>query len=123
MFQGGGSVKAQVKELCKGSSRDFLNQSILQSVMFPLCSLAEQVDVIKNIEERFSRIDKLVEEIDANGIRIEALRQSILQRAFFGDLVPQDPNDEPASVFVDQVLLEPAERERRQKNDTRKAAA
>jgi type I restriction enzyme S subunit len=91
MFQGGGSVKRQVKDLCKGSSRDFLNQSILQSIMFPVCSPAEQVEVLNKIEENLSRIDKIGEEIDTNLIRIEALRQSILKRAFFGDLLLRGP--------------------------------
>src|ERR1019366_6001225 len=42
MFQGGGGVKSQVKALCKGSSREFLNQFILESLAFPVCGLAEQ---------------------------------------------------------------------------------
>ena len=37
MFQKGGIIRSQVKELCKGSSREFLNQSILKSLVFPIC--------------------------------------------------------------------------------------
>ena len=48
MFQGGGAVRSQVKERCKGSSRDFLNQSILQSIVFPICSLQEQIQIIRS---------------------------------------------------------------------------
>jgi type I restriction enzyme S subunit len=121
LFQGGGSVKGQVKELCKGSSRDFLNQSILQSIMFPLCSPSEQCEVLKAIEEKLSRIEKMIEEIDDNLLRLETLRQSILRRAFSGDLVSENGNDEPAAVFLDRIKA--IEQEKSKKCNTRKAAA
>ena len=102
MFQGGG-VKKQVKDLCKGSSREFLNQSILGSISFPICSLLEQRDIVKQIEAKFSCLDKLSEEIDESLMRLKALRQSILKKAFSGQLVPQDPTDEPAAVLLDRI--------------------
>ena len=65
MFQGGGAVKSQVKELCKGSSREFLNQSILKSLVFPICSLQEQIQMIWEIDERLSLTDQLMRDIDS----------------------------------------------------------
>ena len=49
-----------------------------------------------------------------------AQRQNILRAAFSGQLVPQDPNDEPASVLLERIRAERAEREKQPK--TRKAA-
>ena len=45
----------------------------------------------------------------------EALRQSILKKAFSGQLVPQDPNDEPASEMLKRIAAEKAETEAQKK--------
>jgi type I restriction enzyme S subunit len=66
MFQGGGSVRTQVKDLCKGSSRDFLNQSILESIKFPLCGLDEQKEILERLSEHMSHIEVLTESIESN---------------------------------------------------------
>ena len=106
MFQGGGAVKNQVKELCKGSSRDFLNQSILKSLVFPICSLQEQIQMIREIDEKLSLTDQLMRDIDSELTKSSILRQSILERAFSGQLVAQDPNDEPASILLERIKAE-----------------
>lgn len=123
VFQGGGSVKSQVNELCKGSSRDFLNQSILQSIVFPLCSLAEQIEVTKQISSKLSRIERLSDDIEENLVRLEALRRSILKKAFSGQLVAQDPSDEPASVLLERIKPEKAGQEKNEKKNKRRDAA
>lgn len=55
------------------------------------------------VEARLSIIEKESEEIGRQLDRASRLRQSILKRAFEGKLVPQDPNDEPASVLLDRI--------------------
>ncbi len=86
LFQGG-NIRQQVFNLCKGSSRAFLNQRILRSLKFPFCSIKEQYQVIQEIEIRFSVADNLDKTIDETLLRTEALRQSILRSAFEGRLV------------------------------------
>jgi type I restriction enzyme S subunit len=115
LFQGG-AVRDQVKELCKGSTRAFLNQTILNSLNFPFCSPAEQNKIILQIESRLSVCDKMEESITQSLVQAEALRQSILKKAFEGRLVPQDPNDLPASVLLERIRAE------REKNNAMKAA-
>ena len=44
--------------------------------------------------------------VEANLQRVERLRQSILKQAFSGKLVPQDPNDEPASALLERIRVE-----------------
>lgn len=73
---------------------------------FPLPPLFEQ----KEIASEISRIESVVENtetsIDSNLKRTGRLRQSILKRAFEGGLVPQDPNDEPASMLLERIKAE-----------------
>ena len=106
LFQGGGSVKDQVRELCKGSTREFLNQTILSSIRFPIPPLSEQRQIVAEIENRLSVVDQLETDIEENFQKAAALRQSILKKAFSGQLVPQDPHDEPASVLLDRIRAE-----------------
>jgi len=59
-------------------------------------------------EDIFSQIDKLDLEIRASLKQSEALRQSILKKAFSGQLVAQDPNDEPAAALLERIRTEKA---------------
>jgi type I restriction enzyme S subunit len=64
-----------------------------------------------------------MQEIDAGLAKSAALRQSILQQAFSGQLVAQDLNDEPASVLLERIKAEKAEQNKDNKNNKRRDAA
>jgi type I restriction enzyme S subunit len=68
--------------------------------------LREQYAIVAEIESRLSVCDKIEESIEHSLKQSESLRQSILKKAFEGKLVPQDPNDEPASVLLDRIKSE-----------------
>ncbi len=107
----GGRVREQVKSLCAGSTRDFLNQTILNSIEFPIPSIEEQNQIVQEIETRLSVCDKLNEAIDQSLEKAQALRQSILKKAFEGKLLSQDeiqncrqqPDWEPAAKLLERV--------------------
>jgi type I restriction enzyme S subunit len=58
------------------------------------------------LNQHLSVTDQLDLEIEDNLDRTETLRQSILKKAFSGQLVAQDPNDEPASVLLERIAAE-----------------
>lgn len=78
----------------------------ISRIPVPLPPLAEQCRIVAEIERRLSVIDEIDALAKANLKRAERLRQSILKRAFEGKLVPQDPNDEPASVLLERIRAE-----------------
>ncbi|MBD2162621.1 restriction endonuclease subunit S [Limnothrix sp. FACHB-1083] len=85
------------------TGRRKLTQAALIEASFKICSLAEQNKIVEEIESRLSICDSLETTITENLQQAEALRQSILKQAFEGKLVPQDPNDEPASVLLERI--------------------
>lgn len=86
LFQSKGIVLDQIKELCKGSTRDFLNQTILKQIIFPVPSMEKQAEIISVIEARMSVCDSIEQTVDTALQQAEAMRQSILKDAFEGRL-------------------------------------
>ncbi len=75
----------------------------------PLPPLSEQQAIVSEVDSRLSVADEVEKTITAELKRAEQLRQSILKKAFSGRLVPQDPNDEPASVLLERIKAEKAQ--------------
>jgi type I restriction enzyme, S subunit len=98
----------------------YLNKENCNSMPLPLCSLPEQAAIVSEIESRLSVCDKIEETIADSLKQAESLRQSILKKAFEGKLVPQDPNDEPASVLLARIK---ADREKNSREKERTGAA
>jgi len=92
----------------QGTTMDILNLGIIQNLPYPFCSVDEQEQILQVIETRFSEIDNLDQTITAALQQAETLRQSILKKAFSGQLVPQDPNDEPATELLARIKAERA---------------
>ncbi len=95
-------------ELNKISSagQNTVNQEMLSSAFVAICGIEEQKVIVQLLEEKFSEADQLDQTITTALQQAEALRQSILKKAFSGQLVPQDPNDEPASELLARIKAE-----------------
>lgn len=85
---------------------------ILKNMVFPLPPLSEQRRIVEKLETLMPLIErygKSQEELDRlNAALPDKLRQSILQEAIQGHLVPQDPNEEPVSVLLERIRAEKA---------------
>ena len=82
--------------------------STCREIPIPYCNVAEQQKIVSEIETRLSVCDKIEETLTASLLQAEALRQSILKKAFEGKLVPQDERDEPAAVLLARIKAERA---------------
>ena len=89
-----------------------MNKNNFSKLPFPLPPLAEQKRIVAKIEELLPKVEEYGKAQDAldklNAELPERLKKSILQEAIEGRLVPQDPNDEPASVLLDKIRTEKA---------------
>lgn len=95
-----------LRRLSSGGVQPNLNLSIIKATGVPIAPLAEQAVIVQEVERRLSIIDGMETSLAAEVRRAESLRQSILHRAFTGQLVPQDPNDEPASELLKRIQAE-----------------
>ena len=91
-------------------------------VTYPISKI-DQSSIIQEIESRLSVCYKIEESIEQGLQQAEALRQSILKKAFEGRLVPQDPNDEPASVLLERIKGERQKAQQEKKIKTKKVKA
>lgn len=80
--------------------------STCREIPFPLCSPSEQIKIVKEIESRLSVCDKIEETIENSLLQAEALRLSIIKKAFEGKLVKQNPKDEPAQKLLERIRAE-----------------
>ena len=94
----------------KGIGIQGLSASALKHIAIPLPPLAEQKRIVEKIEELLPKVEEYGKAQDAlnklNEELPDRLKKSILQEAIEGRLVPQDPNDEPASVLLDKIRAE-----------------
>ena len=77
--------------------------------MIPLPPLAEQMRITEKLEETIELMDFVNDGIEYANILIQQIKSKILDLAIHGKLVPQDPNDEPASVLLERIRAEKEE--------------
>jgi type I restriction enzyme, S subunit len=94
----------------KGDSREVarptLNLEQLQTLPVPIPPLLEQEEIVRRVDSLFILADQIEARYAKAKAQVDKLTQSILAKAFRGELVPQDPNDEPAEVLLERIRSE-----------------
>ncbi len=83
-----------------------INLSLLLPYPIPLPPESEQERIKEELDRRFSSVETLAPQLIKEQRRSDRLRQSILESAFAGQLVPHDPTDEPASALLERIRAE-----------------
>lgn len=116
-------LRTQIEHKAKSTSGvNNINSGEIQSLIIPLCSLNEQEVIVERLSASLSSINTVKGEIDSQLLKVNALRQSILKKAFAGQLVPKDPKDEPASILLERIKEEKTIRSQNNKRTKRRRA-
>lgn len=83
-----------------------LNMTALGNLPIAIPPLEEQLEIIKIIEENSRFVSQIEESVEEAKKRADKIDQAILVKAFRGELVTQDPNDEPVSILLEKIKKE-----------------
>ena len=86
-----------------GATRPRINTTQLRKLKVRVCPLEEQEEIVRRVESLFKIADTVKGHYRKAQEQLDKLPQSILAKAFRGDLVPQNPNDEPASALLERI--------------------
>ncbi|RWP62578.1 restriction endonuclease subunit S [Mesorhizobium sp.] len=100
------TARGELEAFAPATAQKNINLDTLGSVRVPAAPIAEQREVVRRIEIAFTWIDRLASEATSARRLIDRLDQSVLAKAFRGELLPQDPADEPASVLLERIRAE-----------------
>jgi type I restriction enzyme S subunit len=95
--------RRQLERVAYGAGKPGLNLDNLRELSIALPPLPEQHRIVAEVDRLLSVADETEHAVRAQLARAERLRQAVLKNAFEGKLVPQDPQDEPASVLLERI--------------------
>lgn len=96
-------VYLQAVKVATGTAQKTVPLGGLRLFKVPLVAISEQQKIVEILDSKISEIEQLEQTIATSLQQSESLRQSILKKAFSGELTPQDANDEPASILLERI--------------------
>jgi type I restriction enzyme S subunit len=75
----------------------------IKTYLIPVPSIEEQTEIVRLVDQYFAFADTIEKQVQKAQQRVDKLTQSILVKAFRGELVPQDPTDEPADELLKRI--------------------
>ena len=110
------SQTQNMRNIDQGAAQPNLNTDIIKDFLIPIPPLTEQKRIVSEIKYLLSVIDSLEENKISLEQFISQTKSKILDLAIRGKLVPQDPNDEPASVLLERIKAEHSDSKKKTKN-------
>jgi type I restriction enzyme S subunit len=112
------STRNYLRDRATGTSGNMpkINQPTLMSVPIALPKMNEQIEIVRRVEQFFLLADKIETRYNKAKAQLDQLPQSLLAKAFRGELVPHDENDEPASVLWERIKKEKAQKAKTRTN-------
>ena len=108
----------QASKLASGTSQRLISLARLAEIKLPIPSFTEQKEIVSKIEELLKEFESFESQHRGAKDYLDLLDRSTLAKAFRGELVEQDPNDEPASVLLERIR---AEREQQTQGKAKKS--
>ncbi|MBE1589046.1 restriction endonuclease subunit S [Nonomuraea angiospora] len=94
------------RKLASGGVQPNLNLGLVRRIQIPLPSRSEQDEILAEMDRQLTIGDSLAAVLVRSRRRVDVLRAALLREAFTGRLVPQNPEDEPASVLLERIKAE-----------------
>jgi type I restriction enzyme, S subunit len=109
LLLGSYDVRMQIEIPARSTSGvNNINSEEVRALRFSLPPLGEQQEIVRRVNDLFALADQLEARLAKARGQVDKLTPSLLARAFAGKLVPQDPNDEPASVLLERIRAKKA---------------
>lgn len=100
-------VRLQIEMEARSTSGvNNINSGEVRSLQLSLPPLKEQHEIVRRVKEFYVLADQIETRYAKAKTYVDKITQSILAKAFRGELVPQDPSDEPATVFLERLRKE-----------------
>ncbi len=97
------AARAQIVAAATGITMHNITQAALKELRIPVMEASDRLRSLDLLRATFTRADRLEAEAARARALLDRLEAAILARAFRGELVPQDPDDEPASVLLERI--------------------
>ncbi|MGP3790053.1 restriction endonuclease subunit S [Pseudomonas sp. B392_1p] len=100
--------RQKVFDISAGVAQQKVSLGKFRDLPLLIPSIGEQTEIVRRVEQLFAFADQLEAKVNEAKTRIDRLTQSILAKAFRGELVPQNPDDEPASELLARIQAQRA---------------
>jgi type I restriction enzyme S subunit len=97
------SFRERLQEITAGVAQQKISLERFRRFPLQLAPLTEQHEIVRRVEALYTYVDRIEARYTAAHAQVERLTPALLAKAFRGELVPQDPNDEPASVLLERL--------------------